>query len=215
MISTEVAVQQLDHLLGQYRDLANRARYDDLSDLGVLADVLVNRLMATIERLSLPGSTYIRQLDNYREHPGSFLTDIVAISIALRDDLQAGWLSSIVELVHADTYNDFLEMAEGLLSAGYKDAAAVIVGSSLEAHIRALCIKHGIDIEVGGKPKKADVMNVDLKKAGVYGTLEQKNITAWLDLRNSAAHGKYSEYDDAGVRRLTRDVRDFAIKYPA
>ena len=36
----------------------------------------------------------------------------------------------------------------------------------------------------------------ELAKQGVYSKLEQKNVTAWLDLRNKAAHGKYSEYND-------------------
>lgn len=35
------------------------------------------------------------------------------------------------EDVHADTYSDYLEMAEGLLGTGRKDAAAVIAGVSI------------------------------------------------------------------------------------
>ncbi len=38
-------------------------------------------------------------------------------------------------------------MAEYLLKEGYKDPAAVITGSTLEEHLRKLCIKNGIDIE--------------------------------------------------------------------
>jgi len=38
------------------------------------------------------------------------------------------------------------------------------------------------------------MMNADLAKVKVYGILEQKNVTAWLDLRNRAAHGKYLEF---------------------
>ena len=38
----------------------------------------------------------------------------MGIAIALRDDIAAGWLTSVIELAHADTYNDYLEMAEGL-----------------------------------------------------------------------------------------------------
>ena len=33
----------------------------------------------------------------------------------------------------------------------------------------------------------------DSKAAGaVYSTLDQKSVTAWLDLRNKAAHGKFT-----------------------
>ncbi len=38
-------------------------------------------------------------------------------------------------------------MAEHLLDEGYKDAATVIAGSSLEPHLRQLCQKSGIPTE--------------------------------------------------------------------
>ena len=99
-------------------------------------------------------------------------------------------------------------MAQHLLNEGYKDAAAVIAGSSLEAHLRQLCQKSGISTEVIGgastTPKKADRLNSDLAAAASYSKLDQKNVTAWLDLRNKAAHGKYAEYKAPQVNLLTR-----------
>ncbi|WP_234373997.1 hypothetical protein [Streptomyces scabiei] len=118
-------------------------------------------------------------------------------------------------MVHADTYSDYLEMADALLAKGYKDAAAVITGTSLEVHVRALCVKNGVTTAVAGKPKKADTMNADLKKAGVYDGLQQKQITAWMDLRNKAAHGDYDDYDDTQVRLFIDGVQAFLMKYPA
>ncbi|KUN81177.1 hypothetical protein [Streptomyces griseoruber] len=44
--------------------------------------------------------------------------------------------SATVELVHADTHSDYSQRADGLLAQGYKDAAAVITGTSLEVHVR-------------------------------------------------------------------------------
>jgi len=147
--------------------------------------------------------------------PNYQLPRLASIIQALKEDLQAGWLESIVELVHADTHRGYLEMAEELLAKNYKDAAAVIAGTSLEVHIRALCMKHGIATHVGGKSKKADTMNADLKKDSVYGGLEQKQITSWLALRNSAAHGQYGDYVESDVRGLIDGIQAFAIKYPA
>ena len=40
-------------------------------------------------------------------------------------------------------------------------------------------------------------------------------MTAWLDLRNRAAHGEYSKYDQDHVEALTRDLRSFMSRYPA
>ena len=89
-------------------------------------------------------------------------------------------------------------MAEYLSEEGYKDPAAVMVGSVLEEHLRQLCQKHGIATTTTkqGSPlsRKADALNADLGNNSVYNKLDQKNVTAWLDLRNKAAHGKYQEY---------------------
>lgn len=49
---------------------------------------------------------------------------------ALLDDLKNNYVQSLVERVHADTFSNFLDMAQHLSEAGYKDAAAVIAGSA-------------------------------------------------------------------------------------
>jgi hypothetical protein len=134
--------------------------------------------------------------------------------------LKNGHLQSLVALVHAATFADFLEMAQHLHDTGYKDAAAVIAGSALEAHLRGLCANAGIATEsqkLAGTltPKKADLLNSELCAANVYSKLDQKNITAWLDLRNKAAHGKYAEYQAEQVALQIAAVRDFIQRNPA
>ncbi|MET7438832.1 hypothetical protein ACFYQQ_09730 [Streptomyces sp. NPDC005496] len=181
------------------------------------AVVLCNRLESAIERASLPGSSYAKQLEGARGLPQPHrFNGVRHIAMGLRDDLVAGWVESVVELVHADTHGDYLEMAETLLDAGYKDPAAVVAGTSLEVHVRTLCVKHGVDITMpNGAPKKTDVMHADLKKAGIYGALEQKQITAWMDLRNKAAHGDYASYDKGQVASFIRGVHAFMMKHSA
>ena len=112
-------------------------------------------------------------------------------------------------------------MASYLLSEGYKDAAAVIIGSTLESHLRQLCScqKPPIAVEnvdAKGKriPIKADTLNADLKKNNVYGLLDQKNITAWLEIRNNAAHGHYTSYTKEQVELILLGVRDFIARTP-
>ena len=48
-----------------------------------------------------------------------------------------------------------------------------------------------------------------------YGKLDQKSVTAWLDLRNDAAHARYDNYDKGQVEALIRDVRAFTLRHPA
>jgi len=135
---------------------------------------------------------------------------------AARDELAGGWLHTTKGLVSAEMFADFLEMAEYLLAQGYKDPAAVMIGGVLEEHLRQLCHANGIDVEIVTTsklvPKKADVLNSDLAKAEVYSKLDQKIVTAWLDLRNKAAHGKYSEYTIEQVNLMRQGVTEFVAR---
>lgn len=207
---------QLDELIAEYREMISTRTE------GVLASdrakPLVSRLETAIDRFAPPRSSYVRQLDVYREQKRTSLKirEVFSIALGLHHDLASGWVETVVEMAHADTHSDYLDMAETLLQSGYKDAAAVITGTSLEVHVRTLCVKYGVDIELArGAPKKADVMNADLKKADVYDGLRQKQITAWMDLRNKAAHGDYQSYDEHQVRMFIDGVRDFMLKYSA
>jgi hypothetical protein len=107
-------------------------------------------------------------------------------------------------------------MAEHLLDRDYKDPAAVIVGSVLEEHLRQLCDANELPVEVEkeGKriPLKADALNASLAKADVYNKLSHKNVTAWLDLRNNAAHGQYDEYTKEQVVLMLQGVSDFMAR---
>lgn len=145
---------------------------------------------------------------------------VMGVVYALRDDIAAGYVQTLVELVHGGVFGDFLEMAHHLHDSGYKDAAAVIAGSTLESHLRELSAKNGIDVnEITNakdfRAKKADRLNAELAGKGAYSKLDQKNVTAWLDLRNKAAHGKYEEYQLEQVTLLIAGIRDFVTRNPA
>src|SRR5687768_3983667 len=140
----------------------------------------------------------------------------LGILSAARAELAGGWFRTTRGLVSAEIFGDFLEMAEHLLAEHYKDAAAVIAGSSLEEHLRQLAssLNVAVTFTKGNDviPTKADTLNADLAGAGAYSKLDQKSITAWLDLRNKAAHGKYGEYDEAQVRLMTEGIRQFMTR---
>ena len=133
-----------------------------------------------------------------------------------REELAGGWLTTTKGLISAEIFSDFLEMAQHLLDEGYKDPAAVMAGSVLEEHLRQLCQKHSIPTETTKQgrshPKKADALNSDLARKQVYNRLDQKNVTAWLDLRNKAAHGKYQEYTEEQVSLMLQSLSDFMVR---
>lgn len=192
-------------------------------DLGEATQKTAHALVlaqAAIERASGTESPYSRQLQAaIAQYTGANVAANVliaeGIARALRTDIAAGHLRTITEIVHADLFSDYLEMASHLIDNGYKDPAAVIVGSTLESHLRQLCSKVGITSDVGGKPKKAESLNSELATKGTISKLDQKNVTAWLDLRNKAAHGHYSDYSIEQVTLTLSGVRDFITRSPA
>ncbi|WP_367864389.1 hypothetical protein [Pedobacter sp. WC2423] len=147
-----------------------------------------------------------------KNNPTELLAGI-GILKAAKQEIDGGWLFTVKGLVSAEIFSDFLEMADYLLQEGYKDPAAVMTGSVLEEHLRQLCNRAEISVEVekGGKlsPKKADLLNADLANAEAYNKLDQKAITTWLDLRNKAAHGKYTEYTKEQVEMMYQGVANF------
>ncbi len=178
---------------------------------------------AAIEHASPLISPYSKELGTVLANP----TDndftrarrVLGIAQALESALTLGHTDYLEELVHADLFSDYLDMAEHLLEEKYKDAAAVIIGSSLEAHLKQLCARAGVDTEIksesGVRPKKAERMNDDLKGAGTYEKLDNKQVTAWLDLRNKAAHGEYDKYLSEQVSGMLSGVRSFITAHPA
>jgi hypothetical protein len=137
---------------------------------------------------------------------------------AARSELAGGWFVATRGLVSAEIFANFIEMGEYLLAEGYKDAAAVMIGGVLEEHLRQLALKNGITTTLSrdGRetPKRADALNAELSTTGVIGKLEQKMITAWLDLRNKAAHAKYREYSVDHVSLMSQGVTQFMLQFP-
>ncbi len=132
-----------------------------------------------------------------------------AIFDAAKEDFEGGYLSSLKQLVQAEVFESELDQAQELLDSGYKLASAVIAGVVLETALRDLCssnkIAHG----------KLDTMNSQLTKAGIYSKLQQKQITAIADIRNSAAHGKPELFSEQDVKNMIRDIESFLINHVA
>jgi len=196
---------------------------DEQGNTNMGANYLITRARAVIVRIVGRGSEYYHHIEEiFSSNKWSLqykLSQIMSSLKGLLQDLKSGYLKSLSEIIHDDIFSDFLDMASHLFQEGYKDAAAVIAGSTLEEHLRKLCSKTNIDIEIetpkGIKHKPTDRMNADLAKHQIYTKGEQKQITAWLDIRNNSAHGKYDEYDENQVDLMITGIKDFFVKHPA
>jgi hypothetical protein len=223
-MDTEIFEHQLESILRDFTEMQAKSNLNDLSNLPKGdRQALVTRAVAAIHQITGEGSPYSKEIErvfmglpSLHEH----LTSIMGVVKGLLADLKAGFLKTLVEVVHGDMFSDFLEMAQHLCESNYKDAAAVVAGSTLESHLRELCRKMGIAVETpkgggGVVHKKADTMNSELASAKVYSKLDQKSVTAWLDLRNKSAHGEYGSYSREQVALLISGVRDFMARNPA
>lgn len=212
-------LKQIDAALDGYKNLRSPHGYGDLSDIPLEATSAVTLMRECIQRLAPPNSQYVQAMNeiakSYSVANGAGAQRITGVLTALREAYASGYLTTVSELIHADLFSNFIEMAEYLLSEGYKDPAAVIIGSTLEEHLRQLCVKNGLPTTSGGKPKKAGQLNADLANASVYSRLDLKSITSWLDLRNNAAHGKYGEYTKEQVQLMIQSIQDFMTRNPA
>lgn len=214
--------KQLEAVIDEHTNAVKRLGFEDTLGVLTVTDVrdLQTRCLAVIERIAGSGSVYYKRASeigntsNIRSSHAQ-LAQQIGVARALLSDMRNGLTKSLEEIVHGEVFGDFLEMADYLNSNGYKDAAAVIAGSTLEVHLKQLSLKFGVALDSGGKPKKADTLNSELKKANAYSGLDQKNVTAWLGLRNSAAHGDYAKYDSARVALLISSIRDFVTRNPA
>jgi Protease II len=221
MTRREEIFRQIDLVLEKHAKLRALSRHSDLSDLRDEGrGTSIAALMAdTIRRLAPAESQYVRSVERLMKTFGAsnpaVITHLVGILSALRDAYENDLLVQFSELVHAEIFSDFIEMAEHLLQEGYKDPAAVVIGSVLEEHLRQLCVKNGVNVDTGGKPKKADQLNAELAGNNIYNKLDQKSVTSWLDLRNKAAHGQYGEYTKEQVSLILLSVQDFMGRIPA
>lgn len=222
-MDTASVLAQIDSLLARARLVPGQ--FVDYKAFNAFPDgerlALITSWAAAIDRLSPPDSMYRRlvneTLNRYSDKGAAEnAASILGILNTLRSDYEAGLLTSVAELIRADVFGDFLEMADELVGKGYKDAAAVITGSVLEEHLRKLADKFAVPVmTASGKHVKADTLNADLVKAKAYNKLEQKDVTAWLGLRNDAAHGHYDNYSHEQVVLMLGGIRGFMIRHAA
>lgn len=214
--------KQLEEIISDYSIIKSKAKNKDLSGNIAIEDIshLLSKSKAAVARIAGKNSDYYKDIEAILKRTniriGYKLRYVMGTISALKSDLENDYLKSYSDIIQSEVFSDYLEMAEYLLNEGYKDAAAVLIGSTLEVHLRELCNSNNIDIKTTnnkGKiiPKKADEMNSDLAKSNVYSSTYKKQVTAWLGIRNSAAHGKYSEYTKEEISLMLQGIRQFIL----
>jgi len=182
------------------------AYYIDYSGFKGWATRVLNLLQRAFGENSIHFKQFYEHANLFRGNVSEFET-CREIFEAAREDYEGGYLFNVRGLVKAEVLEDAFEQARELLSSGYKDPACVLVGVVLETTLKELCTRHRIALA------KLDKMNADLCKAEIYNMAKQKQITAWTELRNKAAHGEWTEYNNDDVRDFLDGVQRFMADY--
>jgi hypothetical protein len=166
-----------------------------------LANQWVSSTLNLLIRVFGEKCVYVETIKRYSQKylTYSIITPIYGVLKSTKDDYEHESIFELKTLITAELFSDFLEQAKILKEAGYFQPAAVIIGCVLEDGLRKLCTKNGISIS---STEKIDKMNADLAKNGIYNLLTQKQITAYADLRNKAAHGKWNEFSADDVKQF-------------
>ena len=184
--------------------------YGGSPQLNIDSNRLLNWKVKAKSLLATVCGTESQHFKHFEEsESGSFSTNLSnfgrmrAVFDAAFEDFEGGYLVKIHDLIRAEVFGSELEQASELLKSDYAVAAAVIAGTVLETSIRELCnrnqIPHG----------KLDKMNADLVKAGAYNGIVQKRVTHLAAVRNSAAHGKESEFKTYDVKAMIEEIEHF------
>ncbi|GFE69000.1 DUF4145 domain-containing protein [Chroococcus sp. FPU101] len=153
----------------------------------------------------------------------SELYNLMSILKALKEDFEKGYLDDLEIKIEAEMASDYMGQAEQLLAEGQTGKydhvpAAVLAGAVLEKELRTLCSKQAHPIStVNSKGEKLTLNPLidELKKAGVFNELKAKQLRAWADIRNKAAHGEFDQFNRSDVEVMIKGINEFLANYLA
>ncbi len=145
----------------------------------------------------------------------------IATLKALKEDFEKDMLGDILVQVEATIAADYMGQAEGLLKEGQLGKfdhvpAAVLSGTVLEKALRTLCEQQQPPVpttKANGEPKTLNPLIDDLKKAGLFNEAKAKQLRAWADTRNHAAHGEFDQFTRKDVEQMITGVNNFLADY--
>lgn len=147
-----------------------------------------------------------KYVDHIETTFGEAMAHYLSVLRALREELQMGFLFGVEMLVSKDILDTIIQEARTLLQAKYKDAAAIYCRVIIETSLKKLCDKNKITYRA--KEKLNSISN-KLRKKGYLNLVEWRQIQAWADIGNSAAHGKFSDYTEDDVKNMLNGIENF------
>jgi len=145
----------------------------------------------------------------------SAVTEAKSILEGIKDEVDNDYyVTSLRGLVSAEIFSDYLDMSQYLLDENWYIPAAVLIGSTLEEHLRNLCTKNSIPLTTTDTKLKVHIkmgseLNADLYKANIYNKVDWSLVEAYQKIRNDAAHGNHAAFNISQVVGMLQGVREF------
>ena len=204
-------LQRLDNLIETGEKVLSTVRDHDFVDT-VLAQQWSTSSLAILKAVFTDNSVHYREFEERCKYSHQLFHAKRGLAIlrAAREDIAGGYLQKVENLVSAEIFSDFLEMAEHLLDNGYKDPAASLIGAILEDGLRRICGNNNITVK---SDDNISSLNKRLADNNVYNRLQQREIEVWNKLRDYADHGHFSEYNAERVKDMMAGVSNFLSNY--
>lgn len=158
-----------------------------------------------------PESSYRKRVDQITRPAGLMIPSSVGeftdLLTNLLVDIEYGLLSSIVDRVRAETFDDFLDHAEFYLRDGKKNEAGVIAGVVFEDTIRKICDKNAI-LQKG---IKLDDLISNLAKSDLISQTKAKRARAAAHVRTKATHAQWEEFGLEDVKSTIDFTRELIL----
>ncbi len=145
------------------------------------------------------------------------LQQAVSLLRGIKDDLEKGFLDDMAAAIEAELACDYMGQAEQLLAEGQRGKfdhvpAAVLAGAVLEKALRTLCDQQQPPIAQkapnGGRKTLGPLVD-ELKKTGFFNEAKAKQLRAWSDIRNLAAHGEFTQFKRSDVEAMIAGINRF------
>jgi hypothetical protein len=145
------------------------------------------------------------------------LQEAVSLLRGIKDDLEKGFLDDMAGAIEAEIACDYMGQAEQLLAEGHRGKfdhvpAAALAGAVLEKALRTLCDQQQTPIAQktpNGVHKTLGPLIQELKKAGAFNEAKAKQLQAWADIRNLAAHGEFAQFKRTDVEAMIAGINCF------
>lgn len=94
--------------------------------------------------------------------------------------------------------------------------AAVLAGAVLEKNLKTICQQQNPPLAIvseKGKPLMLNALIDALKKRSIFNEVVAKQLRAWVDIRNSAAHGEFENFTKEQVGLMLIGIQSFVSNY--